>query len=430
MMARTRKRDDDSQYNSDATSLAALDASSMSAAGSRSSLTFASSTKALKKKPRPTKRRKKSLTDALQSISLDKDKGVPQQILSASKCGGFPFSKSVAFSTIVTTGNASGNASPLMFGTVTGVPNFNALNSKQQASRQMDRATSGVDGDGDIYYDDDNSQLTTSSDEDENIVVVDGMEEGYHDDEDEDNDDDSLRKRLATMTDFEKAQRKIMLQLVFGKDHTDDSNKAKAGQKSNKLSSSPNSNARPSVRKAPAHRLPFSTISTTTETKRTKIETAMMAPIPLKATPLISDTDDEKAKNGDIKNPVDRKIEELLRRSLKNLREGSHPLRLSNSKNGNSDSSFSNPRKTQDDMAIDPQIYARQIQTQTLKTPREANHSMALENDNRSDDTAMKTTHSSKSQPETPQFRIKRSNSLPGGLDMTNPTNVAMDMDG
>ena len=152
----------------------------------------------------------------------------------------------------------------------------------------------------------------------------------------------------------------------------------------------------------------------------------MMAPIPLKATPLISNTDDEKAKSEDMNNPVDRKIEELLRKSLKNLREGSHPLRLSNPKNGNSDSSFSNPRKTQDDMAIDPQIYSRRMQTQALKT----NYSMALENNTKSHDTAMKTTNNSNSQLEIPQFRIIRSNSLPDGLDMTDPTNVAMDMDG
>ena len=146
-----------------------------------------------------------------------------------------------------------------------------------------------------------------------------------------------------------------------------------------------------------------------------------MAPIPLKAKPLISDTDDEKAKNGDLKNPVDRKIEELLRKSLKNLREGSHPLRLSNSKIDNSDSSFSNPRKTQDDMAIDPQIYSR-------KTPLNGNHSMDLDNKIGLKDAATKTTQ--KNNLQIPRFRIKRSNSLPGGLDMTESTNVAMDMDG
>ena len=409
MMARTRKRDDDSQYNSDATSLPALDASSMSAAGSRSSLTFASSTKALKKKRRPAKRRKKSLTDALQSISLDKDKGVPQQILSAtSKCGSFPFSKSVAFTTVP----LSGNTSPLMFGSVTGVPNFNALNSKQQANRQMDRGSS----DGDIYYDDDKSQLTMSSEEEQNSGILDGMEDDFDDDDEEDNDDDSLRKRLATMTDYEKAQRKIMLQLVFGKDHAEDSNKSKGDKKSDKQSSA----VRPPVKMSSAQSPPFTTISTMTKSRPTKIETSLMAPIPLKATPLIFDADDEKAKNGDLKNPVDRKIEELLRKSLKNLREGSHPLRLCNSKNNNSDSSFSNPRKTQDDMAIDPQIYSR-------KTPLN-NHSMDLDNTVGSKDTVTKKTQNNNLQ--VPRFRIKRSNSLPGGLDMAESTNVAMDMDG
>lgn len=427
MMSRTRKRDDDSLYNSDATSLAALDASSMSAAGSRSSLTFASSTKALKgKRRRPAKRQRKSLTDALQSISLDKDKGVPQQI-SSIKTGDFPFSnttKSVAFAT---NGSASG---------IFSIPqNYSNLNAKMQADRQIDRASSGADGD--IYYDDDNSQLTTSSEEPEEFEGKDGMLDEYEDDEEED-DDDSLRKRLAVMTDFEKAQRKVMLQLVFGKGHKESTKRITKAISSFSGPREVSSCARlPSelivdpVQKPSPLPLssspvpPFATISTAPKSTTTKIATAAT----LNPTPAIPPKeDDDKDKNEECKDPVDRKIEELLRRSLKNLQQGSHPLRLSNN-NDDNDSFVSTPWKTQDDMAIDPQIYSRRIQTASAtKNNAKKNDSMAI--DAVSSDTSMTKAQSSNTQGQSRPFGRQRSNSLPGGLDMTDTTTDAMDMDG
>mmetsp|Transcript_2016 Transcript_2016/g.4731 ORF Transcript_2016/g.4731 Transcript_2016/m.4731 type:complete len:430 (-) Transcript_2016:475-1764(-) len=429
MMSRTRKRDDDSLYNSDATSLAALDASSMSAAGSRSSLTFASSTKALKgKQRRPAKRQRKSLTDALQSISLDKDKGVPEQI-SSIKTGDFPFSnntKSVAFAT---NGSASG---------IFSIPqNYSNLNSKMQADRQIDRASSGADGD--IYYDDDNSQLTTSSSsEPEEFAGKDGMLEEYEDEEEED-DDDSLRKRLAAMTDFEKAQRKVMLQLVFGKGHKESTKRITKAISSfsgpREVSSCvriPSGLIVDPVQKPSPRPLslspvpPFATISTTPKPTTTKITAAT----PLTPTPAIPPKgDDDKDKNEESKDPVDRKIEDLLRRSLKNVREGSHPLRLPNNNNDN-DSFVSKPWKTQDDMAIDPQIYSPRIHTASgTKNSTQTNDSMAL--DTVSSDTSMTKAQNSNAQRQNRRpFARQRSNSLPGGLDMTDTTTDAMDMDG
>ena len=447
MMARTRKRDDDSQCNSDATSLAALDASSLSATGSRSSLTFCSSTKAPKsRRKRPAKRRKKSLTEGFQAISLDKDKGVPQHILSASRgLGGFPFSnnntKSFAFSSMK--GSFSGTTSPLMFGSLSGFSsNFSNLNSKQQANRQSDK--SGAGGDGDIYYDDDNSQLTSSSDEDENIGGASGMEDNF-DDDDEEDEEDSLRKRLALMTDFEKAQRQVMLKLVFGKDHKD-SLKPKTNGLCDKISSfssprevsscvkfPPGLTVDP-VTKSSAPLPPFATISTATKTIKIKATTtstttpsavASTVPIPMIPTPLIPPPDDEKDKE-DFKNPVDRKIEELLRRSLKNLREGSHPLCLSNSNSNEDNDSLHTPWKTQDDMVIDPQIYSRRVQQQQLRTP---NKPMALDSSTESNSMLMTNTGESNPRPKTHSFRIKRSNSFSGGFDIPENTNVVMDMD-
>ncbi len=416
MMARTRKRDDDSLYNSDATSLAALDASSMSAAGSRSSLTFASSTKALKgEQRRPRKRRRKSLTDALQSISLDKDKGVPQQILS-SKTGDFPFSnntKSVAF--------ATNGSSHEIFSCP---PNFNNLNSRQQANRLIDRVSSGAEGNGDIFYDDDNSQLTSSSDEPDE--AEDGMEDDFDDDEEED-DDDSLRKRLAVMTDFEKAQRKVMLKLVFGKDHKESTNRKTKSPVSSSGPREVSSCVRipsglivdpvqkpSSLPLSSASIAPFATISTTT---KAAITTFLSTP---NAEPVISPKDD------DSKDPVDLKIEELLRRSLKNVKEGSHPLRLTSE--GDSDSFVSTPWKTQDDMAIDPQIYSPRMHTTTTPRSRKANDFLTF--DTTSTDAQMVKIQNNDSQPRNRPFGRQRSNSLPGGLDMTDATTVAMDMDG
>lgn len=442
-MARTRKRDDDSQCNSETTSLAALDASSMSATGSRS--TFASSTKARTgKQRRPSKRRRKSLTDALQSISLEKDKGVPQQILS-SKMGGFPFSntsnnnnKSVAFSTIVESRNRDGSTSPLLFSSLSGVPNHSNLNSKFKANRQIDRESSGAEGDGDIYYDDDNSQLTSSSDDHDDSGVLDSMED---DDDDDDNyeledDDDSLRKRLALMSDFEKAQRKVMLKLVFGKNHKDS-----VPRKTENISSFPGPREVSSCIQLPhglvvdpvqaslspmSHPPPFSTISTTATATKTK---RAAAPNP---TPVVPALEGQSDTTEPYKDPADRKIEELLQQSLKNLRDGSHPLQLPN--NEENDLFFTTPWKTQDDMSIDPQVYARRIQhkeqSHMTNCHTNTNHSMVLDTETGSNDPIMTKTRNSIPQAQIPPFGRKRGNSLPGGLDMTETTNVAMDMDG
>lgn len=463
-MVRTRKRDDDSQY-SDATSLAALDASSMSATGSRGSLTFASSTKAMNgKKRRPKKRRRKSLTDALQSISLDKDKGVPEQILSrvANKVGDFPFSntttvattnatngKSVAFSSIVTNRNrnANGSISPIFGSASSGPSNYSGyLNSKQQADRQIDRENGENDGDGDIYYDDDNSQLTSSTEEQDR---AEGMEDDDFDIDDEDDDEDSQREKLALLTDLEKAQRKVMLELVFGKDHRESRKaKAKAPKPMGKFSSFSGPREVSSCVGPPPSLIvdpmtsssssspppPFATISTTTmssATLTTNYAQATTLPTPASASTAAPDDENETS----YKDPVDRKIEELLRRSLKNLREGSHPLQLPKTKTEDDDSFLSTPWKTQDDMAIDPQIYSprgqQQQQQNRLQLPLD--HSMVLDSQSGSNLPPTSTTkaqhNSAPRQAQARPFARQRSNSLPGGLDMMETT-TAMDMDG
>jgi hypothetical protein len=504
MMARTRKRDDDSaQYNSDATSLAALDASSMSATGSRSSLTFASSnsknnntigngsgngTNAQRRRPR--KRQRKSLTDALQSISLDKDKGVPEQILKMQNQRlDFPFSSnsnirsSVGFT--IDTNNPTGtdginncnnnsiintiNGTPFFGGAYTGMlhSNFNNLNSKQQLNRKIDRENGVAGGDGDVYYDDDNSQLTSSTEDEHEI---DGMEDEYDDSEEIDDEEDCQCKKLALMTDLEKAQRKVMLELVFGKDHQESrkvvGNTTTSTDTKNNASSLSIREVGPPIRVVPPIRIepvipafssslssspppPFATISTTTTTM------AATKPIITKPTAGVPKSTTEQDED-DCKDPADRKIEELLRLSLKNLREGTHPLRLPPKKENNDDDGLtinvSTPWKTQDDMAIDPEVYSPRVVANqnrshppppTTTTTTTATTLMSVDGDsNHLTTKAAPNTnihHLAAAAPppvvsaggtQARQFgRRPRSNSLPGGLEMTDTT-TAMDMDG
>lgn len=443
---RTRKRDDDSQYNnsinSDATSLAALDASSICATGSRSSLSISSikNYQGRRHNQRPRKRRRKSLTEALQSISLDKDRGVPAQIC---KMGGkFPFSNSsgtknssaVSFTIAANTDDINGAN---VFGSDTsGVPN-STLNSRQQLERRLDRDTGGPSGDGDLYYDDDNSQLTSSTDGcDEVDGEDDGMEDDYDHDE-EDDDEDSHTKKLALMTDFEKAQRKVMLELVFGSDHNDHKNSRKTAAFTTMEDLSFSDREVSSCARAPppipisqsgaATSLspppPFATISTTTR---------LVTESSIKKTTENNDDDSS------CKDPADRKIKELLRRSLKNLKEGSHPLQFS--KLGSADNAddsnlfVTTPWKTQDDMAIDPQVYSPSM-GEVKKIPSD---SMAIDA-NGSNITTTKESNNGNSfpvaraQPQVPPIGHSvrpRSNSLPGGLDMIGAANTAMEMDG
>jgi hypothetical protein len=445
-MARTRKRDDDSQYNSDATSLAALDASSMSATGSRSSLTFASSKNIGKQ--RPKKRQRKSLTDALQSISLDKDKGVPEQIL---KMREYPFSsRSVGFTMdtdriatdgnnnnnniLINNNNNNSNNGTTLFGGATSM--HSNLNSKQQLGRKIDRE-SGADGDGDVYYDDDddNSQLTSSTEEEHEI---DGMEDGY--DDDDDDEEDSQSKKLALMTDIEKAQRKVMLELVFGKDHQE-SRKPRVGN--NALLSI--HEVGPQIRVAPiliepvipalpSSPPPVATISTKMATK----PITKTAVLPKATTVTTTEQDgDKNDDHADYKDPADRKIEELLRLSLKNLREGTHPLRLPKREDDDGLIVTTTPWKTQDDMAIDSEIYSPRVQQRATAAILNRSHppttaaSMAV--DGGSNFTTKSPNNSHFAAPvaaggQIRRFGRPRSNSLPGGLEMTDAT--AMDMDG
>ena len=451
-MARTRKRDDDSQYNnsinSDTTSLAALDASSMSATGSRSSLTFASSNNNRKKRPR--KRRRKSLTDALQSISLDKDKGVPEQIL---KMGDFPFSKACVAFTL-----ASGNGTPILSGTFGGHDNGTilsdnrALNSQQQLHRQLDRGN--TDGDGDLYYDDDNSQLTSSSVEGEG-----GMEDDYED-EDEDNDDeeDSQRKRLAQMTDLQRAQRNVMFELVFGKDYHESRKKASGSDR--ELSAC---EARtPPVRIDPGRFSPpppFASISTRTRSKKATTAPAghqrtatvanftATAALTSAAANKMNGTKDRGGSgvSGGYQDPADRKIEKLLRRSLKNIREGSHPLQLKSTPDDEDDgdllSKWNSYTKTQDDMMIDPEIYSPRTGTtagaanvNANANPANKTSSMSIEGTNnlRSNTTSTDSRGRTDQTLQTRAFHFgnrPRSNSLPSELDKAMDI-TAMDTDG
>mmetsp|Transcript_11941 Transcript_11941/g.28334 ORF Transcript_11941/g.28334 Transcript_11941/m.28334 type:complete len:432 (+) Transcript_11941:323-1618(+) len=430
-MARTRKRDDDSQYNnstnSDTTSLAALDASSMSATGSRSSLTFSSSNN---RTQRPRKRQRKSLTDALQSISLDKDSGVPEQIL---KMGGFPFSKSCVAFTIT-----SGKSTSLLSGTFGGhgsgaVLNENTnLNSQQQLHRQLDR--SSISGDGDLYYDDDNSQLTSSTVEGEG-----GMEDNY-DDEDDQNDDeeDSQRKRIAQMTDQETAQRKVMFELVFGKDHRES---RKAAPFFDREVSACEARTPPvRIDEARSSSPPFASISTRTRSKKAKASNAHRQPsaaINSTAT-AASITKRSGAKDtGSFKDSTDRKIEELLRRSLKNIQEGCHPLQLKSTPDDD-DSKLSSKWRhytTQDDMMIDPQIYSPRMGASAMVNANATSKtaSMSIEGTNNLRN-SLQTTDSRGHidrmlQTQAIHFGNRpRSNSLPTDLDKSTDS-IAMDTD-
>jgi len=433
-MLRTRKRDDDSQYNnsinSDATSLAALDASSMSATGSRSSLTFASSKKNGKHQhQRPRKRHRKSLTDALQSISLDKDRGVPEQILK-----NFPFSKSVTFTNATNTGGNC-NSIPVFgaSGTHNNLNNLNNLNSQQQLHRQLDRED-GADGDGDIYFDDDDNSQLTSSTEGIEAEGDEGMEDDYDDNNnDEEDDEDTQTKKISQMTDIEKAQREVMLSLVFGKDHRE--SKKTKGNVTCVL-------APPTLITPASFTLtsppPFATIFTAVENPTTKTSTTTQKAASITSTTTEQGDEDE----DDYKDPADRKIEQLLRRSLENIREGSHPLQLpkpSTTKNEDDDLFVTTPWKTQDDMTIDPQIYSPRVTAAYSSISMPGQHkstvnsnrfnpknSMALEGSN-----FTKPPNSNApvagAQPQLPPARA-RSNSVPDGLNMMDST--AMEMDG
>eukprot|EP00536_Pseudo-nitzschia_multiseries_P006883 jgi/Psemu1/324517/estExt_fgenesh1_pg.C_1530002 len=392
-MIRTRKRDDDSQYNnsitSDGTTSLQLDASSMSATGSRSSLTFASSCN--RRQPqRPRKRCRKTLSDALQSISLDRD--VPQQILDMNAKGNnksnsnisninneneFLFRKSsdgvgfVHATTTTTTTTTGSNPWAVR----------NHLNSQQRLDRRLDQHGNrqvATGQDGDVYYDcDDNSQLTSSSDE--CVPLDDDQEDGMIDEdgeaEDED-DQDSEKNKERSMTELEKAQRKVMLELVFGKNHREARKAASARKALPPRATEP----KPvQIAIAHAHALPdaaphkvvlsmppaLATVSTGTAVvaggaaTATATATGTTAPGDTTSNSVARSTDDES--DSDQRDPADRKIEDLLRRSLENIQKGSHPLALPRNDNDNDDSDafVTTPRKTQDDMAIDPEIYSR-----------------------------------------------------------------------
>jgi len=469
----------------------------MSAAGSRSSLTFASqqqhnqhpaaqahnqqshNQQAQANNPqhaqRPRKRRRKTLSDALQSISLDRD--VPQQIL---KMKEFPFcnnnnNNNDKYGNTNPSGSMDSpndNAWAFHLHNCSSNYNYNNLNNyRQRLDRQLDlnlhdggERQQQQQQHGNVYYDDDdNSQLTSSSDEVVNEAIdvevgVDGDGDGngdvddrivMEDDEENNSEDDSdslpPSKKESVTTEMEKAQRKVMLELVFGKNHRAARKSAVAAARKRECEDSRivGAGATPQPNRYPP---PLATVSTVTTTRvlfgapntNTNISTSTSVP----RTVSHGDGDNDNDNNDDddddddrYKDPADRKIEQLLRQSLENLQKGSHPLAISSP-------SSSSTRTTQDDTVIDPGIYSRSVgmsmttpMAMAMETPCETPPScmqMATDNGGSATIIAMAPTGQrfdsnsiSNSIPMTASttfefrsFPRQRSNSLPGGLDL------------
>jgi len=158
------------------------------------------------------------------------------------------------------------------------------------------------------------------------------------------------------MTDLEKAQRKVMLELVLGKNHRE------SGNVSTNRGGGVGGGG-------PTITIPTAmiTLATTTTTTTTKPIVGAAG-----ATPKVTTEDTTTTTEEECKDPVDRKIEELLRQSLKNIQEGSHPFQMIPKLSNNDDDtdiddsnnvSVTTPWKTQDDMAIDPEIYSPRVAT-------------------------------------------------------------------
>jgi hypothetical protein len=224
--------------------------------------------------------------------------------------------------------------------------------------------------------DDAGSQLTSSSvedgddddmnDDDNNKVVVDDI------DDDDDYDEDS--DPTAHMTELQKAERAIMLDLIMGKKN----------------------NSKSSVGLLPTAQQPSSSITTTTGVATRH-------------------------------DPVQQKIDELMRKSLDNVKKGAHPLQVSTTGGPADDDSDDTPfsNSWNDDMAIDPSIYhnpnRRDHQQQSS-----SNSMMMTDNDNDNNIGGSAQAATSSSVMSFPhlaplgQRQRKRSNSI---------SNVRMDMD-
>jgi hypothetical protein len=271
----------------------AYDASSMSAAGSFG---------AVGGHRRPYKRRRKTLTDALQQINLNRD--VPNQILD----GGGGAVGGINCGTISDV--VDGDDSSLLVNRGTSSSGGRDLDDDDDDDDGQDGASGlllGLNGAGDY---DDNSQLTASDDDDDvelhqkNAIKAgaqqaEGKPQSVTAEMDaadvylEDDDDTDLSSIMNTQTDVEKAQRKAMLDLLLGKSRT-------------------------------------------------------VFTFPGKARPVVSSA----------VSAVDRQIEELLRKSLQNVQQGVHPLVINQTTPAEDDDDDETTLwPSQDDMAIDPRIY-------------------------------------------------------------------------
>jgi hypothetical protein len=294
-------------YSSQRSSSLALDASSMSAACSAT---------------RPQKRQRTTLTDALQSIQLDRQ--IPEQIVPRNpSC--YMQSATSNITTERPTNRYNDTKTPSLMGGSSflysnNLPTDPGLKSTGGSGDDLAgprsntlRVVDGYNHDdvGDCLIVDDNSQLTASDVEDgveveeisevptlgnnQNVVV--STEEM----EDESSPLNDFDHGVAVMTDLEKAQRQVLLDLVLGKRNA-------AGAVPSALSLS----------------------NTTTD--------------------------------GMGQNPVNKKIEELFRQSWENVQKGVHPLLLTTGINDDRDDEddeldSSGRLTTQDDMAVDLKGY-------------------------------------------------------------------------
>jgi hypothetical protein len=188
-----------------------FDASSMSAAGSFGGGGDADGG------PRPHKRRRKTLTDALQQINLNRD--VPQQIVDGTNIGGGGVNSN-------STGDlVDGDDSSLL------VNRGTSSSGGRDVDDDDDDVASGLllglNGAEDY---DDNSQLTASDEEDDGVQHHSAMTNGTQktdskqsnsvdmDAVDEsDNDETDTSDNLDPMNAVQRAQRKVMLELLVGR---------------------------------------------------------------------------------------------------------------------------------------------------------------------------------------------------------------------
>jgi hypothetical protein len=385
----------------------AFDASSMSAAGSFGAVAGGDSRRRRdgrdRSKRRPYKRQRKTLTDALQQINLNRD--VPLQILNSGPTTAIHHRSGVAGAAIAGATGGIHNCGPLS-DAIDGDDSSLLVNRGTSSSggRDIDEFDdddddNDEDDDDDDNYDghhagasglllglngagdyDDNSQLTASDDDDD-------------DNNDDDNDDSEVLHKMGVVIKAETettgggTQQTLTVDMDAADADSDDNDEDETDMSNNNMDS-----------------------MTDVEKAQRK---AMLDLLMGKSRTILTFTGQEKPIVSSSVSAVDRQIEDLLRKSLQNVKQGVHPLvvkpttPLTNTDNDDDDDV--SIWQTQDDMAIDPRIYNNYSRSATTA-------GMVTSDRNNYDDNGNNNNNYYSMLP--PPVRRKRSNSLPRSMDL------------